>query len=430
MSDSSHSTLRGLSRGKSPSRIVALRQNKDYLLGIGLLLVVVFLWTSSAFVTQGLFDGGYEKPFLITYLCTSSFALYLVPYVIRNIYRRGGVTQDASSSTREGYQPLGTEAAVNEILTPPSPDTIRDPSGRTAEDDLARLTVRETAHLAAWFCLLWFIANWSQNASLGYTSVASATILSSMSGFFTLAIGRVFRVETLTIIKIAAVVTSFGGVMLVSFSDSSQEDLPATIVARAPIVQAFSKSFNAKHVIGDSLALISALFYAFYVTLLKVQIRSESRIDMQLFFGFVGLFNIVLTWPIGVVLHYTGVERFELPTTTNSTIGVLVNMAITLSSDFIYVIAMLKTTPLVVTIGLSLTMPLAVVGDFILKKPTKLQVILGATVVLMSFVAVGLEDSKNQEEEDLISGRRLDEEGNATVRLSEDVHLGSREPGS
>ena len=75
-------------------------------------------------------------------------------------------------------------------------------------------------------------------------------------------------------------------------------------------------------------------------------------------------------------------------------------MVITLSSDYIYVLAMLKTTPLVVTIGLSLTMPLAVVGDFILKKPTKLQVILGATVVLVSFVAVGLEDSKNTEEEE------------------------------
>ena len=102
-------------------------------------------------------------------------------------------------------------------------------------------------------------------------------------------------------------------------------------------------------------------------------------------------------------------------------------MVITLSSDYIYVLAMLKTTPLVVTIGLSLTMPLAVVGDFILKKPTKLQVILGATVVLVSFVAVGLEDSKNTEEEDLLSGRRLDEEGDATLRLSEDLHLDSRQ---
>lgn len=102
-------------------------------------------------------------------------------------------------------------------------------------------------------------------------------------------------------------------------------------------------------------------------------------------------------------------------------------MAITLSSDYIYVLAMLKTTPLVVTVGLSLTMPLAVVGDFILHKPTKLQVILGAALVLLSFVAIGLEDSNNKEEDDLIAGRPLEEVGSNAVRLEEEVVLESQE---
>jgi solute carrier family 35 protein F5 len=69
-------------------------------------------------------------------------------------------------------------------------------------------------------------------------------------------------------------------------------------------------------------------------------------------------------------------------------------MAITLSSDYIYVIAMLKTTPLVVTIGLSLTMPLAVLGDIGMQHPVKGQVVLGAALVLVSFVVIGLEDAK------------------------------------
>ncbi len=69
-------------------------------------------------------------------------------------------------------------------------------------------------------------------------------------------------------------------------------------------------------------------------------------------------------------------------------------MFITLTSDYIYVIAMLKTTPLVVTIGLSLTMPLAVLGDLVIQHPVKNQVILGAALVLVSFVVIGLEDSK------------------------------------
>lgn len=95
-------------------------------------------------------------------------------------------------------------------------------------------------------------------------------------------------------------------------------------------------------------------------------------------------------------------------------------MAITLSSDYIYVLAMLKTTPLVVTIGLSLTMPLAVVGDFFLHKPVTLQVIMGAGIVLLSFVVVGLEDARNEEEEDLIVGRPLDEEATHAVHLPAD----------
>lgn len=72
-------------------------------------------------------------------------------------------------------------------------------------------------------------------------------------------------------------------------------------------------------------------------------------------------------------------------------------MLITLSSDFLYVLAMLKTTPLVVTIGLSLTIPLAIVGDFFLKIRTAPQAILGSIFVLGGFIVVGLEDSKTQE---------------------------------
>ena len=72
-------------------------------------------------------------------------------------------------------------------------------------------------------------------------------------------------------------------------------------------------------------------------------------------------------------------------------------MFITLSSDFIYVIAMLKTTPLVVTVGLSLTIPVAVAGDFLLGRAVRLMSLLGALFVVGSFVVVGLEDSKNEE---------------------------------
>ena len=85
------------------------------------------------------------------------------------------------------------------------------------------LTMRQTAHIACIFCCLSFIGSWAGNASLGLTTVASSTIISSIGGtymknpllqlmsyrilaFFTMIIGRIFRVETLGLVKVGAVV--------------------------------------------------------------------------------------------------------------------------------------------------------------------------------------------------------------------------------
>ncbi|KAH7911930.1 hypothetical protein BJ138DRAFT_1172225 [Hygrophoropsis aurantiaca] len=383
-----------------------------YVTGICLLLIVVILWTASNFITQNLFvDGGYQKPFLVTYTNTASFAFYLLPFFLRRYWRK---TYGRKSSPEEVYQSLTQDA--NEI------DDATVPALGIKNSDDAPFTIKETAKLAFMFCFLWFGANWALNVALGYTSVASATILSSMSGFFTLGIGRLFRVETLTLVKICAVLTSFIGVTLVSLSDSHSEQQPGA--GLAPVE---SQMITSMPVLGDFLAILSAILYAVYVIFLKVQIRDESRIDMQLFFGFVGFFNIFLCWPMGVVLHLIGLERFELPGTNKAIIIILLNMVITLSSDFLYVLAMLRTTPLVVTVGLSLTIPLAVIGDFLLGKSAATMVVLGALLVLAAFIIIGLEDSKTDGGKDLISDHMTDDihRQQAQLRLEEEVPLQS-----
>jgi solute carrier family 35 protein F5 len=109
-------------------------------------------------------------------------------------------------------------------------------------------------------------------------------------------------------------------VVLVSLSDSSSGQVPEPT--------ANIQSFNVLAVVGDILALLSALFYAMYLILLKVKIKEESRIDMQLFFGYVGLFNIVLCWPIGLLLHWFGVEDLELPDTKHAVVAILINVCV------------------------------------------------------------------------------------------------------
>jgi len=146
--------------------------------------------------------------------------------------------------------------------------------------------------------------------------------------------GRVFGFELFTIAKVGAVITSFLGILLVSLGDTSRSaSTNVVLLLRSLASHPSAVSVPEDHpsisnpLLGDSLALLSALFYALYVTLLKVRIRTESRIDMQLFFGFVGLFNILSLWPIGIILHVTGAEKFELPTGRDAWVAVGINVS-------------------------------------------------------------------------------------------------------
>jgi solute carrier family 35 protein F5 len=174
---------------------------------------------------------------------------------------------------------------------------------------------------------------------------------------FTLILGTLFGVETFTLTKLLSVIASVVGIYLISTIDlvppSSSFSGPST---RTPF----------QILLGDAMALLSALSYATYITLLKVRVGDESRVNMQLFFGFVGLFNVIFLWPGFLVLHYMGIEPFEMPPEGRVWAIIMINASITLTSDFCWAYAMLLTTPLVVTVGLSLTIPLALLGQMVL----------------------------------------------------------------
>jgi len=122
-------------------------------------------------------------------------------------------------------------------------------------------------------------------------------------------------------------IISFTGVLLVSLSDSahSRDPIPSRDTDGTRSITVFEHI--SQPILGDTLALISALFYALYVILLKVRIKNESRIDMQLFFGFVGLFNTLGCWPLGFLLHWSGVEVFEPPTKAAEWYAIVINVS-------------------------------------------------------------------------------------------------------
>lgn len=233
------------------------------------------------------------------------------------------------------------------------------------------------------FYLLWCAANYFASACLEYTSVASVTILTSTSSVWTLVLCAAMAVEPFSLRKLTGVLASLAGVVLVSTVDLAGEsdENRGSFPHKTPVQVA----------VGASMALFSAVIYGMYVTVMKRRVGNEDRVDMRLFFGLVGLFNLTLLWPLFFVLHWTGVEPFEMPPTGKVWAVIIANSLSSFVSDISWAFAMLLTTPLVVTVGLSLTIPLSLVGEMEYGQYSSFVYWIGAAVVFSSFLFINRE---------------------------------------
>ncbi|KAK5117756.1 hypothetical protein LTR85_008731 [Meristemomyces frigidus] len=387
--------------------------------GLLLLAVTVFLWTASNFLASTIFaDDTYSKPYLVTYVNTSFFIIPLVPMLLRKASQHPGELRNWRDNWRQKlrrqYTPLKQEDEAEGSAYTDSPrDTRRRQSMNASQelllgepmehsqvlsfksapaDDsapLPPLRLREIAKLSLEFCLLWFLANYCVAACLEFTTVASSTILTSTSSAFTLIFGTMFGVENFSLRKVIAVLASLAGIILISTVDlsgsSSDDD------HRGDFPQKSLKDIA----IGDALAFFSAILYGLYAAFMKKRIGDESRVNMLIFFGLVGVINVVLLWPGLIILHFTGLERFELPPTSKVTAIILTNSMCSLVSDLAWAYAILLTSPIVVTVGLSMTIPLSLVGQIVLNSQTASPLYwVGALLVVLSFVFVSQEEKR------------------------------------
>lgn len=224
----------------------------------------------------------------------------------------GGLTGQTSQRTSEDLQMDDPMLSSQTLLLAPAKLMP------TSADDNEPLSLQATARLSLEFCILWFVANYFVSACLQYTTVASSTILTSTSSVFTLAFGSLFGVEKFTIRKLLGILASLAGIALISsmdFSSGNNDEHRGD----------FPRKTRADLILGDSLAFCSAVLYGLYAVFMKKRIADESRVDMPVFFGLVGLINVVLLWPGFLILHFTGAEVFELPPTGKVVLIILVS---------------------------------------------------------------------------------------------------------
>ncbi|XP_030064656.1 solute carrier family 35 member F5 isoform X1 [Microcaecilia unicolor] len=408
-------------------------QRRRMALGIVILLLVDVIWVASSELTSYIFQE-YNKPFFSTFAKTSMFVLYLLGFIVWKPWRqqctRGLRGKPAAFfADPEGYfAACTTDNTINSSLSeplyvpvkfhdlpiekcgstnnndmekPPKKPRVRFsnimevrqlPSSHAVEAKLSRmsypavkdhesvlktmgkLTACQVAKVSFFFCFVWFLANYSYQEALSDTQVAIVNILSSTSGLFTLILAAVFPSNSgdrFTLSKLLAVFLSIGGVVLVSLSGSDKS--------------------GRKDTLGSIWSLVGAVLYAVYIVMIKRKVDREDKLDIPMFFGFVGLFNLLMLWPGFLLLDYTGFEDFEFPSKLILMYIVINGLVGTVLSEFLWLWGCFLTSSLIGTLALSLTIPLSIIADMCMQKVQFSWIFFaGAVPVFVSFFIVTL----------------------------------------
>lgn len=365
--------------------------------GLGLFYIglVVVLWVSSGYMVGEIFLTA-RSPFLVTYYSTALFTIYLlfyIPLLCSELRHRNGVSecQRFTPGLRTcSYAPLVGDGAAD----PDSVNVEPQSSGRALGPatvwwcfvvrlDPLKLPLGQTFRLSAIFCFIWFLMTYLYNSSLAFTSLGSNTVLSTLSGPFCLILSRLLLKDPLVFSNVLGVLVVFGGAVLIGMQDEHKE-----------------KSSSDKTILGDILAIASAFVYGLYTTLLKKMAGDDENLSTMLFFGMLGGINILTLWPIGFILHWLKVEEFHFPDW--HIVGLLtLTGAINVASDYFWARSILPISPVVATVGISLTIPLALVVDELFRgKHYSTVYIVGAVAVVIGFLLVnwkGLSEEDDSE---------------------------------
>jgi drug/metabolite transporter (DMT)-like permease len=255
----------------------------------------------------------------------------------------------------------------------------KDSSDQWSRITNSRWTRKQHIQAAAQIAPVWFLANWTFNASLSLTSIASSTVLLSSCSLFAFAFAVITNDEIFHPVKLAGVLIGICGTGLITLHDYHRDEC----------------YIGCKNVLlGDLLALTSAIAFGFYAVQIRVLCpRNEQLYSMQRLLGYIGLINTILLSPVAIIEILGNVKMtivvFELILVRSIFDYVL--------SEYLYFRSVILTSATVATLGLALTIPFAFVVDLIMRKPDVLSKwsLAGAFAVISGFLLVNIGGNNN-----------------------------------
>jgi len=425
----------------APSSSSAIFWTKDYVTGLIFIVLVAIIWAASSVLVQYLYDDNvpsddsdndsdshhFRSPFAVTYIGVSLFTLWLpTQKLVQSLREKMSSSENNNSLRRRSsampYQALednSEDLALNDDDVSDHAVEHEDMNHNNLQQDHHHQpqhqfwTDRDHFQAALKIAPVWFVANWTYNASLAYTSITSSTVLASTGSLFTFLFAVWSRDEQFSGTKCAGVLLGVAGSVLTAWQDVSGDDDDdgndyssrnlslgsSNWRIRWLLVQAQDEDGNEAAAYfchnycnfwGDLLGLISAVGYGTYAVQTRVLCpKDESLYSMQTLLGYIGLLNLVALAPFMFYQLWSGAVQLVWVV-----LGFLVVKGLfdNVLSDYLWLRAVMLTNATVATVGLGLTIPLAFVSDVLLGKAEVLTAgqVLGALAVLAGFVLVNV----------------------------------------
>lgn len=226
--------------------------------------------------------------------------------------------------------------------------------------------------------LLWTFATTFLYYGIAFSSAITVNALANISIIIIL-LGKVLLLKNkVSILKIfAALICMVGLFLLTNFRLNLTNDSISNIY-HFPLL-------------GSIFTILSACFYASYVLVLKYYSkRYKHYFDMMEVFGYMGLFNLLVTPFLLIILTLMQVENFSLPSPGES-INLFMNAGITcLICDQLQSYAITYFSPVVVAFGIGLIVPFLYGMDMVNLNNVHLNwwYVAGSLLMVVSFVMV------------------------------------------
>ncbi|KAL7926158.1 hypothetical protein ACQKWADRAFT_281913 [Trichoderma austrokoningii] len=393
---------RSTMRSRSPGELAASSARKKYTYAaffLVLSLVAFCVQTELSAHIQG--DLGWDKAYCMMFFTHSSWVLMWPAQLLILRLQKRDMPWD--SFWRRHLQLVRSTALMVELQT-------LDVFGLQRP---ASKSVRYLARTTAFITTALTVAGLSWYVAVSLTTPSDLTAIYNCSAFFAYAFSVPLLKEPLRLDKSVAVIIAIVGVLVVAYGDTGGQSAEGQGAKEGGGGEGVDVEAGNRF-LGNIVIGIGSVLYGLYEVLYKRFAcppdgvsPGRGMIFANTFGSCIGFFTVSVLWIPLPLLHWTGLEIFELPDASTCWLilcAVLANA--TFSASFLILISL--TSPVLSSVAALLTIFIVALADwFITGQPLSPAAIIGGSMIIVAFGALSWSTYREMMEHE-IAKRKVD----------------------